>query len=317
MDAANEVLLAEQRIRPFIRETGLESSPGFGGSADNQVFFKCENMQYTGSFKVRGALSKALSLSADELKRGVVTASTGNHGAATAWALARFGIAGTIFVPNTASLAKIENLRRLGANLEFAGDDCVDTEIFARRTAEESGRVFVSAYSDPKIVGGQGTIGIELERELDAFDAVIAPVGGGGLIAGIAGYLKAKKPDIEIIGCQPRNSAVMYESIKVGELVERELLPTLSDGTAGGIEPGAITLDACREMVDDFVLVDEEEIGAGIRTLIETHCMLVEGAAALSVAALQKAAPRFEGQRVVLILSGARISLDTLRSVLV
>ncbi len=317
LDVLKETLEAEQRIRPHIRQTPLEPSPFLSRLTGGDVYLKLENTQITNSFKLRGAVNKLLSLDDDERARGIVTASTGNHGAATAWALARFGIAGTIFVPNTASLAKIENLRRLGANLEFAGDDCVDTEIFARRTAEESGRVFVSAYSDPKIVGGQGTIGIELERELDAFDAVIAPVGGGGLIAGIAGYLKAKKPDIEIIGCQPRNSAVMYESIKVGELVERELLPTLSDGTAGGIEPGAITLDACREMVDDFVLVDEEEIGAGIRTLIETHCMLVEGAAALSVAALQKAAPRFEGQRVVLILSGARISLDTLRSVLV
>jgi len=316
LDVVKEVLEAEERIRPYIRWTPLEPSPFLSQLTGGDVYLKLENTQITGSFKLRGAVNKLLSLDDEERARGIVTASTGNHGAATAWALARFGIAGTIFVPNTASPAKIDNLRRLGANLEFAGDDCVDTEIFARRTAEESGRVFVSAYSDPKIVGGQGTIGIELERELDAMDAVVAPVGGGGLIGGIAGYLKAGKPDLAIIGCQPQNSAVMYESVKAGELVERELLPTLSDGTAGGIEPGAITFDACRDLVDEFLLVGEEEIGEAIRTLIDTHSLLVEGAAALSVAALQKAARRFEGQRVVLILSGARISLATLRMVL-
>ena len=316
LDVLKETLEAEERIRPHIRQTPLEHSPFLSRLTGGDVYLKLENTQITNSFKLRGAVNKLLSLDDEERARGIVTASTGNHGAATAWALARFGIAGTIFVPNSASSAKIENLRRFGANLKLAGDDCVDTEILARRTAEESGRVFVSAYSDPKIIGGQGTIGIELERELDAFDTVVVPVGGGGLIVGIAGYLKARKPDLAIIGCQPRSSAVMYESIKAGELVERELLPTLSDGTAGGIEPGAITIDACREMVDDFVLVEEEEIAAGIRTLIETHCMLVEGAAALSVAAFQKTAQRFEGQRVVLILSGARISLETLRAVL-
>ena len=317
IDVLKETLEAEERIRPHIRQTPLEPSPFLSRLTGGEVYLKLENTQITGSFKLRGAVNKLLSLDDEERARGIVTASTGNHAAATAWALARFGIAGTIFVPNTASPAKIGNLQRLGANLEFAGDDCVDTEIFARRTAEESGRVFVSAYSDPKIIGGQGTIGIELEREIESMDVVVAPVGGGGLIAGIAGYLKAKMPSLTIIGCQPEKSAVMYESVTAGKIVERELLPTLSDGTAGGIEPGAITVDLCRDLVDEFFLVGEEEISEAIRKLIDIHSLLVEGAAALSFAAFQKAAPRFEGQRVVLILSGARISLDTLRSVLV
>lgn len=316
LDVLKETLEAEERIRPHIRRTPLDHSRYLSDLTGGEVYLKLENTQITGSFKLRGAVNKLLSLGDEERARGIVTASTGNHAAATAWALARFGIEGTIFVPNTAAPAKIGNLRRLGANLEFAGDDCVDTEIFARRTAEESGRVFVSAYSDPKIVGGQGTIGIELERELDAMDVVVAPIGGGGLIGGLAGYLKAKTPNLTIIGCQPENSAVMYESVMAGEIVERESLPTLSDGTAGGIEPGAITVDLCRDLVDEYVLLGEEEIGEAIRTLIDTHSVLVEGAAALSVAALQKSAPRFKGQRVVLILSGSRISLDTLRSVL-
>jgi len=317
LDVLKETLEAEERIRPHIRQTPLEHSPFLSRLTRGDVYLKLENTQITGSFKLRGAVNKLLSLSDEERACEIVTASTGNHAAATAWSLARFGIAGTIYVPNTASPAKIENLRRLGANLEFFGDDCVDTEIFARRTAEESGRVFVSAYSDPKIIGGQGTIGIELERELDGIDVVVAPIGGGGLIGGIAGYLKAKRPALTVIGCQPQNSAAIYESVKAGKIVEVESLPTLSDGTAGGLEPGAITFELCRDLVDEYVLVREEEIAEAIRSLIDTHSLLVEGAAALSVAALQKDAARFEGQRVVLILSGARISLDTLRSILV
>jgi threonine dehydratase len=317
LDVAKETLEAEARIRPHIRHTPLEHSAFFSSLTGGDVYLKLENTQITNSFKLRGAVNKLLSLDDEERARGIITASTGNHGAATAWALARFGIAGTIFVPNTASTAKVENLRRLGAHLEFVGDDCVDTEIFARRTAEESGRVFVSAYSDPKIIGGQGTIGIELERELEAMDVVVAPIGGGGLIAGIAGYLKSKRPDLKVIGVQPENSAAIYESVKAGQIVEVESLPTLSDGTAGGLEPGAITFELCRDLVDEYVLVSEEEIAEAIRTLIDSHSLLVEGAAAMSLAALQKSAPDFEGRRVVLILSGARISLDTLRSILV
>jgi threonine dehydratase len=145
----------------------------------------------------------------------------------------------------------------------------------------------------------------------------VAPIGGGGLIAGIAGYLKSKRPDLKVIGVQPENSAAIYESVKAGQIVEVESLPTLSDGTAGGLEPGAITFELCRDLVDEYVLVSEEEIAEAIRTLIDSHSLLVEGAAAMSLAALQKSAPDFEGRRVVLILSGARISLDTLRSILV
>jgi threonine dehydratase len=313
---AGEVLEAEERIRPHIRETPLEHSPFLSRRSRGDVHLKLENLQITGSFKLRGAVNKLLSLGDQDRALGIVTASTGNHGAAVAYTLAHFGCTGTIFVPNDASPAKIDRLRQLGANLEFAGDDCVETELHARRTAEARGMVYLSPYNDPKVIGGQGTVGLELDRQLDSTDAVLVPVGGGGLIAGIAGYLKSAHPDIEIVGCQPENSAVMYESVRAGRIVEMESLPTLSDGTAGGIEPGAITYEMCRDLVDDFILVSEEEIRGAIRTLVESHSLLVEGAAALPVAALERAAARFDGRRVVLILTGAKISLETLRSVL-
>jgi threonine dehydratase len=315
-EIAGEVLEAEGRIRPHIRETLLEQSPFLSQQCGGDVHLKLENLQITGSFKLRGAVNKLLSLSEQERARGIVTASTGNHAAAMAYALARFGCAGVIYVPHDASQAKVDRLLHLGANLEFAGDDCVDTELHARRIAEKSGMVYLSPYNDPKVVGGQGTAGMELERQLDSIDAVLVPVGGGGLIAGIAGYLKAFHPSIEIVGCQPKNSPVMYRSVQAGQIVEMDSLPTLSDGTAGGIEPGAITFEMCRDLVDDFILVSEEEIRGAIRTLVESHSLLVEGAAALTVAALDRAAQRFDGRRVVLILSGAKISVETLRSVL-
>jgi threonine dehydratase len=313
---ADKVLAAEERIRPHIRQTPLEHSPFLSRLTGGDVHLKLENIQITGSFKLRGSVNKLLSLSDDQRERGIVTASTGNHAAAVAHLLGRFGWPGTIYVSHETASAKVDRLQLMGAPLEFVSDDCLETELHARRTAQQTGRVFVSPYNDIDIIAGQGTIGLELERQLEDIDAVVVPVGGGGLIAGIAEYLKASHPGVTIVGCQPENSAVMYESVKAGEIVERESLPTLSDGTAGGIEPGAMTLQMCRDLVDDFILVSEPEIRGAIRTTIEKHGLLVEGAAALSVAALVKSAHRFDGKRVVLILSGSKISLDTLRAVL-
>jgi threonine dehydratase len=311
-----ETLAAEERIRPHVRETPVERSVWLSGVGSCNAYLKLENHQATGSFKIRGATNKLLSLSEAERQRGVVTASSGNHAGALAHLLHRFGWPGTVFVPEGASGSKIEMLRQLGADLRFHGLDCVETERFAKLNAEQSDRLYVSAYDDPKIFGGQGTIGLELERQIDGIDTVFVPVGGGGLIAGVAGYLKSGHPRIEIVGCQPEASAVMYESVKAGRIVELESLPTIADGTAGGIDEGASTLPICRDLVDRFVLVSEDEIKEAIRLVLLRHHTLVEGAAALSVASFLKTADRYAGKTVVLILSGAKISLETLRQVL-
>jgi threonine dehydratase len=176
--------------------------------------------------------------------------------------------------------------------------------------------VYISPYNDRHVIAGQATIGLEIERQLERVDVVLVPVGGGGLIAGIAGSLKAANPKIEVIGCQPERSAVMRESVRAGRIVELPLRPTLSDGTAGGIEPGAITFDLCRLLVDDFLLVDEGQIRDAIRLVVERQHVLVEGAAALPVAALLAADDRFRDRSVVLVLSGAVIAPKTLRDVL-
>jgi threonine dehydratase len=174
----------------------------------------------------------------------------------------------------------------------------------------------MSAYNDLQVLAGQGTIGLELERQLKSIDAVIVPVGGGGLISGVAGYLKSRREFIEIIGCQPHNSCVMYESIKAGRLLDLESKPTISDGSAGGIEPGAITFALCRDLVDSWVVLSEEEIIGAIKLILRKHYLLIEGAAALGVAAFLKDKKRLKGKTVVLVITGKKISLETLKEIL-
>lgn len=174
----------------------------------------------------------------------------------------------------------------------------------------------MSAYNDLQVVAGQGTIGLELERQLRTVDVVLAPVGGGGLIAGIAGYLKSGHEAIKIIGCQPYNSCVMHESIKAGRILDLESKPTISDGSAGGIEPGAITFDICKDMVDTFIILSEEEIIEALKLILAKHYLLIEGAAALSVAAFLKDKDKFKGKTIVLILSGCKIGIETLKEIL-
>jgi threonine dehydratase len=316
-DIKREALEAEERIRSYIRETPVEFSSHLSQMADCQVYLKLENIQLSGSFKFRGVVNKLLSLSEDDREKGVVTASSGNHGTAFAQACHALSLKGTVYLPSYASSAKIEAIKQFDVDLQFYGDDCGrETEVYARQVAEETGQVYVSPYNDPKVIGGQGTIGIELEHQLDSIDSVFVCVGGGGLIGGIAGYLKANDPTIRMIGCQPQNSAVMYESIKAGHLVDMDSLPTLSDGSAGCIEPGAITFEICRDYVDDFVLVNEDEIKDAILFFLEKHHMLIEGAAAVAVASFLKTKQIYSGKYVVIVISGAKISLETLKAIL-
>ena len=316
MNLTTEILRAERRIRPHVRETALEPSPALDQQTGCKVFLKLENLQRTGSFKFRGAMNKVLSLSGEERERGIVTASSGNHGAAVALGLGTVGARGTVFVPEAASPTKVEAIRRYGAEVRHFGNDGVDTEIHARDHAAANGLTFISPYNDLQVVAGQGAIGVELARQLEPIDAVFVAIGGGGLISGVAGFLKSIEPATRIVGCSPLNSAVMAESVRAGRILDLESKPTLSDGTAGGVEPDAITFDFCRTLVDDFVDVSEDEIAAAMRAFMETHHMMIEGAAGVALAGLLKTAERFQGKNVVVILCGANISLEALKSVL-
>jgi threonine dehydratase len=315
MNLHAEIIKAADRIGPYVRETPLIRSLLLGDDQSG-VFLKLENLQHTGSFKVRGALNKLLTLTPEQRGQGIVTASSGNHGAAVAYGLRLLGMRGLIVVPEHASPAKVELIRRLGAEVRHHGDDSVVAENYARDYAGQRGLVYISPYNDPQVVAGQGTIGAELARQLDRIDVVFVAVGGGGLIAGIAGYLKAVWPSITVVGCLPERSPVMAESIRTGRIVEMESAPTLSDATAGGIEAGAITFDLCRALVDEYVLVDEGEIAAAIRAVIEAEHMLIEGAAGVAVAAYHKRQADFRGKNVAIVLCGANISLQTLKALL-
>ncbi|MBE9544603.1 MAG: pyridoxal-phosphate dependent enzyme, partial [Proteobacteria bacterium] len=193
---------------------------------------------------------------------------------------------------------------------------CSETEAYARQYAKKNKMTHMPPYNDVKAIGGQGTIAVELTNQLDQIDAVFVALGGGGMISGIGGFLKPQIPGVQIIGCSPQNSQVMIQSVKAGRILDLPSLPTLSDGTAGGIEPGSITLDLCRDFVDAYITVTEEEIKDSLREFIQTQHMLIEGSAAVAVAAFKKQADRFSGLNVVVVICGGNISLETLKTVL-
>ena len=316
IDIKTSVDEAERRIAAHIRVTPLEPSPVLSELTGARVYLKLENLQVTGAFKARGAFNRILSLTPDQQEAGVVAASSGNHGAATALAAQSLGIRSIIFVPMGAATIKMDNIRRLGGDVRVFGVDGGDTEVHARAYAQEHGMTYVSPYNDEVVIAGQATVAAEIERQLPAVDVVVASVGGGGLIAGVAGYLKAVRPSRRAIGASARNSMAMAASISAGRLIETEYLPTLSDGTAGGIEPGAITFDLCRALVDQWVDVSEDEIISGLRLFIESHHMLCEGAAAVAIAGVLNAKESVRDKNVVVVICGANISAGRLKEAL-
>ena len=309
------IFAAEKRIRPIVKETPCELSLSLS-DAETQVFLKLENLQHTGSFKLRGATNKLLSLSDEDKARGVVTASSGNHGAATAYAAQKLGIQVIVFVPEHASVAKIEAIKRLGAEVHFHGDDGVITERYARSYALEHDMPYISPYHDLDVVAGQGSIAVELIRQCEGLDAVFVATGGGGLISGTAAALKAVNQSVKVIACSPQNSAVLIESLKVGEILDLPSLPTLSDGTAGGVEEGSVTFELCQDLLDEHVLVTEEEIKTSLKQFIADEHMLIEGAAAVAIAAFQKTRSNYKNKKVALVICGANISLADLKKVI-
>ena len=313
-DHREDVAAAERRIRSLVRETPLEVSDALSERVGGKVLLKLENLQHTGSFKVRGASNKILSLGSDLTT--IVAASSGNHGAAVAYVLRELRGKGLIFVPTGASPAKVENIRHFGAEVAFFGDDSIETETHARGWAATRGWAFVSPYNDSAVVAGQGTLGIEIARQAGQIDNVFVAVGGGGLIGGIALYLKSVNPGIRVIGCSPAASNVMAQSVRAGRIVEMPSEPTLSDGTAGGVEDNSMTFALCRDLVDHWIDVSEPEIVEAMRLFIDAHHMLLEGAAGVAIAGALKAGKTWTAGRSVIVICGANISRDTLKSVL-
>ena len=316
MDWKKEILATEQRIRPHVLETPLERSHYLSQSGEAQVWLKLEHLQHTGSFKLRGAMSKLLSLSPQQLERGVIAASTGNHGMAVSYAARKLGAKATIYMKEGTLPEKVELIRSLGGATIFHGENPVHAENKAREVSRQTGQVFISPYNDQQVIAGQGTLGVELARQLPELDAVFISVGGGGLISGIGSYLKAVNRKVKIVACWPENSRVMYECMKAARVIEFPEQETLSDSTAGGVEEGAITLELCRSLIDECVLVSEAAILAAMKLILEKERWLVEGAAALPVAAYLQQAKDYQGKNVAILLCGRNIPFKKLKAVL-
>jgi threonine dehydratase len=306
-----EVDAAYARIRSDIVRTPLQYSAPLSRLTGSRVFVKWESDQITGSFKFRGALNKLRSLRASARRAGVFSASTGNHGLGLVRAAAMEGTEVILFLPRTAAPAKIGKLRAAGAQIEFHGSSCEEAEIAARGEAAKAGRPFVSPYNDPEVIAGQGTIGLEILEDCPEAEDVVVPVGGGGLIGGIAAFLKNRNPGIRVTGVEPSASAFMKASLRAGRIVSLREGPTLADAVAGGIEPGSITFPLCRFYVDGIRLTGEARLREALTLYGRFHRRRIEGAGGLPLAALLKYGPSFRGRTVVLIASGGNI--DPLR----
>ncbi len=311
LDWQARVVEARDRIHALVRETPVALIVGkeYAGSA--RAYLKLEHLQTTGSFKLRGAANKVLSLSPDVAARGVVTSSTGNHGLGVAAASRYRGVDAEVFVSSQVSSKKLRMMEDYGARIRQAGCNPLDAELAARAAAEESGRTYVSPYNDAFVIAGQGTVALELARQIEAIDAIYVAVGGGGLIGGIGAYMKPISPRTEIVGCWPENSRVMYECLQAGKVVDFPEQPTLSESTAGGVEPGSITFGLCQRVIDHGVLVSEAEILDAMRWAYR-HDWKIEGAAAVAIAAFFREASRHDNKTVAIISCGGNTSPEVL-----
>ncbi len=309
---AREVLDARQRIGSLVQRTPIETSRTLSRAAGAEIFLKCENLQKTGSFKVRGALNRILRLSAEERARGVVAASAGNHAQGVAYAGGIAGVAVTVVMPETAAITKIEATKGYGAKVLLRGRDYAGAFQEAERIAAEQGTILVHAYDDPDVIAGQGTVGFEILEEVPALDAIVVPVGGGGLVAGITVAARSRIPDIRIIGVQPALASTLLPSLAADRRLEISPALTIADGLAtSGL--GMLSWGILHGALSRAVTVSEGEIAAAVLLLAERAKMIVEGAAATALAAcLGPLREDLAGKRVALVLSGGNIDVNLL-----
>ncbi|HDR9483985.1 threonine dehydratase [Burkholderia aenigmatica] len=313
-DLFDRIEEAHRAIRPQVAVTPLTFSPMLSAASGCQVYLKCEHLQHTGSFKFRGATNKVRLLDPQTRRNGILTVSSGNHGQGVALAGKLAGVPVTVYAASTASPVKLEAIRALGAEVVTLDDSNLGVELEAARQAQLKGMKFVSPYNDLDVIAGQGTIGIEIHEQARAehvqLAAVFASVGGGGLISGVGTAVRRLIPGAAVVGCWPANSTALYSSLKAGKIVESEELDTISDGTAGGIEPDTITFDIGRNVISDTTLVTEEEIKAAMKRVAQTDRWMVEGAAGVALASMLKRAPEYQGRAVAVILCGRNIVLE-------
>jgi threonine dehydratase len=310
------VLEARQRVSGVARETPLDYSHTFSERTGAEVHLKLENLQRTGAFKIRGATNKIALLDDDQREAGVVTASAGNHAQGVALAATRAGVDSKIVMPEYAPVSKVEATRGYGADVVLHGSDYEAAQRKAHEIETDEGRTYVHAFDDEAVMAGQGTIGLEIVEQCPDVETVVVPIGGGGLIAGVATAVKAQRPEARVVGVQAEGASSVAESLREGEVVEREAVDTIADGIATR-KVGERTFEVIRERVDEVVTVTDDEIAMAVVDLLERSKTLVEGAGGVALAALLEDTFDYEeGEVVVPALCGGNIDLNVLTTVI-
>lgn len=306
------------RVYDVAVETPLELAPNLSRRLNNRIYLKREDMQPVFSFKLRGAYNKMANLPADKLKAGVVTASAGNHAQGVALSAQVLGCQATIVMPATTPKIKVDAVASRGGKVILIGDSFSDANQYAMDLVESSGMTFIPPYDDPDVIAGQGTIGMEILRQHSAkLHAVFIPIGGGGLAAGVAAYIKRVRPQIKVIGVEPVDSCAMHQSIQQGEIVTLPTVGLFADGVAVK-QVGEETFRLCRELLDDIILVDTDQMCAAIKDVFEDTRSILEPSGALSLAGIKvylRQHPEIQDESLVAIASGANVNFDRLRHV--
>ena len=300
-------------LKEVVRKTDVIFAPKLVPGAD--LYLKTENLQVTGSFKVRGAYYKMSKLTAEEKSRGVIACSAGNHAQGVALAAQKNGIKAVICLPDGAPISKVEATKSYGAEVCLVEGVYDDAYRRALELRDEKGYTFIHPFNDPDVIAGQGTIALELIEQLDKIDAVLVPIGGGGLIAGVAYTLKTLKPDIKVYGVQAAGAPSMANSVRDGKIIRLPSVSTIADGIAVK-EPGDLTYELCSKYVDEILTVSDDEISAAILTLMEQHKLVTEGAGAVAVAAAMFKKVDLTGKKAVCLLSGGNIDVTILSRVI-
>ncbi len=311
--ALEKVFDAKKVLSKIARNTGLVHSAYL--SKENNVYLKSENLQLTGSFKLRGAYYKISKLTPEQKAKGVIACSAGNHAQGVALASRENNIKATIFIPSTAPISKVEATRAYGADIRLIDGVYDDAYQEAVKFQKETGGIFIHPFDDEDVIAGQGTIALEILEQLNDVDAIIVPIGGGGLISGIASTIKQIKPTCKVYGVQAKRADSMYESMKNHQRIESKTVNTFADGTAVKL-PGELTFSCCEKYVDEIFTVEEDEIASAILTLIEKEKMIAEGAGALPVAATIFNKIPLKGKNIVCVVSGGNIDVNILSRVI-